>query len=171
MPGDYLRVIFKLFFGFTIWPTSPMLAPGLQAAETCTSEGSGFKQCCSPWSSGHRMIFSSLLILIHSEMEFEMCYGARWKDDFCKVWRLAKINPGLLGTGELRVPTSTSSLNPHLEIKCSQEGPSRCKFLVPTEDVSFPHHPSISLACLEGPSTSEEKALRFHTTWLEMKAR
>lgn len=148
-----------------------MLAPGLQAAETCTSEGSGFKQCCSPWSSGHRMIFSSLLILIHSEMEFEMCYGARWKDDFCKVWRLAKINLGLLGTGELRVPASTSSPNPHLESKCSQEGPSRCKFLVPTEDVSFPHHPSISLACLEGPSTSEEKALRFHTTWLEMKAR
>lgn len=90
---------------------------------------------------------------------------------FCKVWRLAKINPGLLGTGELRVPTSTSSPNPHLESKCSQEGPSRCKFLVPTEDVSFPHHPSISLACLEGPSTSEEKALHFHTTWLEMKAR
>ena len=65
IPGDYLRVVFKLLFGFTIWPTLPMLAPGLQAVETCTSEGSGFKQCCSPWSPGHQMIFSSLLILIH----------------------------------------------------------------------------------------------------------
>ena len=63
------------------------------AAETCTSEGSGFKQCCSPWSPGHRMIFSSLLILIHSEMEFEMSYSARWKDDFLQGVEACKNQP------------------------------------------------------------------------------
>ena len=151
-----------------------MLAPGLQAAEMCTSEGSGFKQCCSPWSPCHWMIFSSLFILIHSEMEFEMCYGARWKDDFCKVWRLAKINPGLLGTGELRVPPLHFSPQPPFGKQALPGGPQQVQ-------ISGPHWrcflstSSINQPCLSGGTLylrreGTEKALRFLTTWLEMKA-
>ena len=66
---------------------------------------------------------------------------------FFKVWRLAKINPGLLGIGELRVPPpALVPPTPIWKANAPRRAPAGADFWSPLK--MFPFH--INQPCLSG---------------------